>query len=63
MIIKEATHKEAVTVIKLYTTNNIGDDCIKQKLLTTQREFENVYIPIVKSSTIFISEAGKSNSF
>lgn len=49
--------------MKLYTTNNIGDDCIKQKLLTTQREFENVYIAIVESSTIFISEAGKSNSF
>lgn len=35
----------------------------KTKLLTTRREFENIYIPIVESSTIFISEAGKPNRF
>lgn len=62
MIIKDATHKD-ITVIKLYPIYNIADNCIKQKLLTVQEEFENVYIFIVESLTLFISEAGRPNRF
>ena len=42
MTIKDETHKEDITVIKLYTTYNIANNCIKQKLLTMIGEFKNV---------------------
>lgn len=53
MIIEDATHEEDITIIKLYTTYNIADNYIKQKLLTMQGEFENVYILMAETFTVF----------
>lgn len=60
---KRCNPQKRYKVIKLYTTYNTADNCIKQKPLTRQGEFENVYLLMAGSFTVLISEVCGSHRF
>lgn len=62
VIIKDATHQEDITVVKLYTTSNITANCIKEK----HQEYKKNLKMCINSwwaLTMSVSEVSESNIF